>query len=135
MSTIKVLKSNCVNRINNIIRTTRIFQGLSLTTFSMGVYNTLRSNKTSILEDKINKHEAKYEELNNKYTSLLENNLNKLENEREILEESNNLRKDVEALEFKLKKSVEIKRDLQTKYSENSGDTLINEKNKRSYKY
>lgn len=108
------------------MRSTRFFQGLSLTTFSMGVFNTIRCNKTSILEDKINKHEAKYEELNNKYTSLLENNLNKLENEREILEESNNLRKDVEVLEQKLKNSVEIKRELQTKYSENSED--VNEK-------
>jgi Fe2+ transport system protein B len=108
------------------MRSTRFFQGLSLTTFSMGVFNTIRGNKTSILEDKINKHEAKYEELNNKYTSLLENNLNKLENEREILEESNNLRKDVEVLEQKLKNSVEIKRELQTKYSENSED--VNEK-------
>jgi uncharacterized alkaline shock family protein YloU len=108
------------------MRTTRFFQGLSLTTFSIGVFNTIRGNKTSILEEKINKHEAKYEELNNKYTSLLENNLNKLENEREILEESNNLRKDVEVLEQKLRNSVEIKRDLQTKYSENIED--INEK-------
>jgi Skp family chaperone for outer membrane proteins len=108
------------------MRTTRFFQGLSLTTFSIGVFNTIRGNKTSILEEKINKHEAKYEELNNKYTSLLENNLNKLENEREILEESNNLRKDVEVLEQKLRNSVEIKRDLQTKYSENIED--VNEK-------
>jgi membrane protease subunit (stomatin/prohibitin family) len=69
------------------MRTTRFFQGLSLTTFGMGVFNTIRGNKTSILEEKINKHQAQYqyEELNNKYTSLLENNLNKLENEREIL--------------------------------------------------
>jgi DNA repair exonuclease SbcCD ATPase subunit len=110
------------------MRTTRFFQGLSLTTFSMGVFNTLRGNKTTVLEEQINKHEAKYEELNNKYTSLLEKNLNKLENQREILEESNNLRKDVEVLEQKLKKSVEIKRELQTKYSENSGDPSINDK-------
>lgn len=110
------------------MRTTRFFQGLSLTTFSLGVFNTLRGNKTSLLEEQINKHETKYQELNNKYTSLLENNLNKLENEREILEESNNLRKDVEVLELKLRKSVEIKRELQTKYSENSGDLTINEK-------
>ena len=110
------------------MRTTRFFQGLSLTTFTLGVFNTLRGNKTSLLEEQINKHETKYQELNNKYTSLLENNLNKLENEREILEESNNLRKDVEVLELKLRKSVEIKRELQTKYSENSGDLTINEK-------
>ena len=109
------------------MRTTRFFQGLSLTTFSMGVFNTIRANKTSVLEEQINKHESKYEELNNKYTSLLENNLNKLENEREILEESNNLKKDVEVLEQKLRNSVEIKRELQTKYSENSGDTAIND--------
>lgn len=94
----------------------------------MGVFNILKNNNTSVLEKKINKHETKYEELNNKYTSLLENNLNKLENEREIIEESNNLRKDVEVLEQKLKKSVEIKRELQTKYSENSEDHSINEK-------
>lgn len=110
------------------MRTTRFFQGLSLTTFSIGVFNTIRGNKTFVLEDKINKHEAKYEELNNKYTSLLEKNLNKLENEREILEESNNLRKDVEVLEQKLRNSVEIERELQTKYSENSGDPSINDK-------
>jgi hypothetical protein len=110
------------------MKTTRFFQGLSLTTFSMGVFNILKNNNTSVLEKKINKHETKYEELNNKYTSLLENNLNKLENEREIIEESNNLRKDVEVLEQKLKKSVEIKRELQTKYSENSEDHSINEK-------
>jgi len=110
------------------MRTTRFFQGLGLTTFSMGVFNTIKGLKTSVLYEKINKHEAKYEELNNKYTSLLENNLNKLENEREILEESNNLRKDVEILEQKLRNSIEIKRELQTKYSENSGDISINEK-------
>nr|AQU12787.1 helix-rich mycoplasma protein [Thelephora ganbajun] len=110
------------------MRTTRFFQGLSLTTFSMGVFNTLRGNKTSVLEEQINKHETKYQELNNKYTSLLENNLNKLETEREIIEESNNLKKDVEVLEQKLRNSVEIKRELQTKYSESSGDTSINEK-------
>jgi len=45
------------------MRTTRFFQGLSLTTFSIGVFNTLRGNKTSKLEQ----------------------NLNKLENEREII--------------------------------------------------
>ncbi len=61
------------------MKTTRFFQGLTLTTFSMGVLNTLRGNKTSILEDKITNQEVKYEELNNKYTSLLEQNLNKLE--------------------------------------------------------
>ena len=110
------------------MRTNRFFQGLSLTTFGMGVFNTLRGNKTSVLEEQINKQEAKYEELNKKYTSLLESNLNKLENEREILEESNNLKKDVEVLEQKLKNSVEIKRDLQAKYSENSEDSSINDK-------
>lgn len=110
------------------MRTTRFFQGLSLTTFSMGVFNTLRGNKTSVLEEQINKHETKYQELNNKYTSLLEKNLNKLENEREIIEESNNLKKDVEVLEQKLRNSVEIKRELQSKYSENSSDPSINEK-------
>jgi DNA repair exonuclease SbcCD ATPase subunit len=110
-------------------RTTRFFYGLSLTTFSMGVFNTLRGIKTSQLEEQINKHEAKYGELNNKYTSLLEKNLNKLENEIEIIEDSNNLKKDVEVLEQKLRKSVEIKRELQNKYSsdENSGDSSINE--------
>jgi Skp family chaperone for outer membrane proteins len=110
------------------MKTTRFFQGLGLTTFSMGVFNTIKGIKTSVLYEKINKQEAKYEELNNKYTSLLENNLNKLENEREIFEESNNLRRDVEVLEQKLRNSVEIKRELQTKYSENSGDSTINEK-------
>lgn len=102
------------------MKTTRFFQGLSLTTFTMGVFNIIRGNKTSVLEDKIIKNELKYEELNKKYTSLLEKNLNKLENEREILEESNNLRKDVEVLEQKLRNSVEIKRELQNNYSENS---------------
>jgi hypothetical protein len=110
------------------MRTTRFFQGLGLTTFSMGVFNTIKGLKTSVLEDKIIKQETKYEELNNKYTSLLEKNLNKLENEREILEESNNLKKDVEVLEQKLRNSVEIKRDLQNKYSENSDDGIINDK-------
>jgi chromosome segregation ATPase len=94
----------------------------------MGVFNTLRGNKTFMLEDKIIKNEVKYSELNNKYTSLLETNLNKLENKVEILEESNNLRKDVEVLEQKLRNSIELKRDLQTKYSENSEDLSINDK-------
>jgi hypothetical protein len=110
------------------MKTTRFFQGLSLTTFSMGVFNILRSNKTNLLEEQINKHETKYVELNNKYTSLLEKNLNILETKKEIIEESNNLKKDVEILEQKLRNSVEIKRELQTKYSENSGDTSINDK-------
>jgi len=109
------------------MRTTRFFQGLSLTTFSIGVFNTIRGNKTSVLEEQINKQEVKYEELNNKYTSLLEKNLNKLENEREIIEESNNLKIEVEVLEQKIRNSVEIKRDLQAKYLENSEDTSINE--------
>jgi len=109
----------------NLMRTTRFFQGLTLTTFSMGVFNTIRGKKTSVLESEINKHEAKYEELNNKYTSLLENNVSKLETEREILEESNNLRKEVEVLDQKLRNSVEIKRELQSKYSENSEDPAI----------
>jgi hypothetical protein len=47
------------------MKTTRFFQGLTLTTFSMGVFNTIRGNKTSVLEDKIIKNEVKYEELNN----------------------------------------------------------------------
>jgi hypothetical protein len=110
------------------MKTTRFFQGLSLTTFTMGVYNRIKNNKTSKLEEQINKHSTKYEGLNNKYTSLLQKNLNKLENEREILEESNNLKKDVEVLEHKLKNSVELKRDLQVKYTENSGDSSINDK-------
>jgi hypothetical protein len=103
------------------MKTTRFFQGLTLTTFSMGVFNTIRGNKTSVLENKIIKNEVKYEELNNKYTSLLENNLNKLENDREILEESNNLRKDVEVLEQKLRNSIELKRELQAKNSAAGG--------------
>ena len=110
------------------MRTTRFFQGLTLTTFSMGVFNTIRGKKTSVLESQINQQETKYEELNNKYTSLLENNLNKLENQLEIIEESNNLRKDVEVLEQKLRNSVEIKRELQNKYSENMEDPAINDK-------
>ena len=108
-------------------KTTRFFYGLSLTTFSMGAFNTIRGIKTSKLKEKINKQEAKYEELNNKYTSLLENNLNKLENERNIIKESNNLKNDVEVLEQKLRNSLEIKRELQIKYSENSSDTSIND--------
>src|ERR1700760_2545370 len=107
------------------MRTTRFFQGLTLTTFSMGVFNTLKGKKTSVLESEINKQEVKYSELNNKYTSLLENNVNKLQNEREIIEESNKLKQDVEVLELKLRNSVEIKRELQAKYSENSEDTAI----------
>jgi len=112
------------------MKTTRFFQGLTLTTFSMGVFNTIRGKKTSVLESKINKQEAKYEELNNKYTSLLENNLNRLENEREIIEESNKLKQDVEVLELKLQNSVEIKREFINKYSEDSNNesTVINEK-------
>jgi hypothetical protein len=110
------------------MRTPRFFQGLTLTSFSLVIFNTIRTNKTIVLEDKINKQEAKYEELNNKYTSLLEKNLNKLENEREILEESNNLTKDVEVLDQKLRSSLEIRRELQHKYSENSGDNIINDK-------
>jgi len=108
-------------------RTTKFFNGLSLTTFSMGIFNTIRGHNTLILQDKINKQEAKYEELNNKYISLIEKNLNKLENEREIIEDSNNLRNDVEVLEQKLRSSVEINREIQNKYSENSVDTSINE--------
>jgi len=101
---------------------------LTLTSFSLVIFNTIRTNKTIALEDKINKQEAKYEELNNKYTSLLENNLNKLENEKEILEESNILTKDLEVLDQKLRSSLEIRRELQHKYSENSGDNIINDK-------
>jgi hypothetical protein len=110
------------------MRTPRFFQGLTLTSFSLVIFNTIRTNKTIALEDKINKQEAKYEELNNKYTSLLENNLNKLENEKEILEESNILTKDLEVLDQKLRSSLEIRRELQHKYSENSGDNIINDK-------
>jgi hypothetical protein len=109
------------------MKNTRFFKGLTLTTFSMGVFNTIRSIKASLLEDKINKQEAKYEKLNSKYTSLLERNLNKLENEREIIEESNNLKKNVEVLDQKLRNSVEIKKELQSKYLENSADPSINE--------
>lgn len=101
------------------MKTPKFFQGLTLTSFSLVIYNTIRTNKTKLLEDKINKQETKYEELNNKYTSLLERSLNKLENEREILEESNNLRRDVEVLDQKLRSSLEIKQNLQNKYSEN----------------
>lgn len=71
----------------------------------MGVFNT-----TSIFQEKIIKQETKYEELNKEYTSLLKKNLNRLENEREILEESNILKKDVEVLEHKIRSSVEIER-------------------------
>ena len=84
-------------------------------------------NRTTKLQEQLNKQEARYEELNNKYTTLLEKNINKLENENGIIEESNNLRKDVEVLEQKLRNSVEIKRELQTKYLENSENTSINE--------
>lgn len=54
------------------MRTTRFLQGLSLTTFSIGVFNTIRGNKTSVLEEKIIKHEAKYEaeEIHNMYESV-----------------------------------------------------------------
>jgi len=110
----------------NLMRTPRFFQGLTLTSFSLVIFNTIRTNKTKLLEDKINKQETKYEELNNKYTSLLENNLSRLENEREILEESNSLSKDVEVLDQKLRSSLEIRRELQHKYSENSADLSIN---------
>jgi len=37
----------------------------------MGVFNTLRGNKTSVLEEQINKHETKNQEFNNKIPSLL----------------------------------------------------------------
>jgi hypothetical protein len=110
------------------MRTPRFFQGLTLTSFSLVIFNTLRTNKTILLEDKITQQETKYEELNNKYTSLLENNVSRLETEREILEESNNLRKDVEVLDHKLRSSLEIRRELQHKYSENSGDSIITDK-------
>lgn len=109
------------------MKTPKFFQGLTLTSFSLVIYNTIRTNKTKLLEDKIIKQETKYEELNNKYTSLLENNVSRLENEREIFEESNNLRRDVEVLDQKLRSSLEIKKDLQNKYSENISDTSINE--------
>lgn len=110
------------------MRTPRFFQGLTLTSFSLVIYNTIRTNKTNLLEDKINKHETKYEELNNKYKSLLENNVSRLETERGILEESNKLRNDVEVLDQKLRSSLEIRRELQNKFSENSGDSIINDK-------
>jgi hypothetical protein len=109
------------------MKTPKFFQGLTLTSFSLVIYNTIRTNKTILLEEKINKQETKYEELSNKYTSLLENNVNKLETEIEILEESNNLRRDVEVLDTKLRRSLEIKKDLQNKYSENI-DSTINDK-------
>lgn len=72
----------------------------------MGVFNTIKGNKSSVLEEQINKQESKYEELNNKYTSLLEKNLNlnKLENEREIIEDSNNLKKRCRSIGTKVKK-------------------------------
>lgn len=114
--------------ILNLMRTPRFFQGLTLTSFSLVIYNTIRTNKTNLLEDKISKQETKYEELNNKYTSLLENNVSKLETEREMLEESNKLRNDVEVLDQKLRSSLEIRRELQNKSSENSGDCIINDK-------
>ena len=110
------------------MRTPRFFQGLTLTSFSLVIFNTIKTNKTIALENNINKQETKYEELNNKYASLLENNVSKLETEREILEESNNLRKEVEVLDHKLRSSLEIRKELQHKYSENSGDSLKNEK-------
>jgi hypothetical protein len=110
------------------MKTPRFFQGLTLTSFSLVIFNTIRTNKTILLEDKINKQETKYEELNNKYRSLLENNVSRLETERGILEESNNLQKEVEVLDQKLRSSLEIRRELQSKYSENSGDVSINAK-------
>jgi|SRR6267378_4985324 len=109
------------------MKTPRFFQGLTLTSFSLVIYNTIRTNNTLILQDKIKKQETKYEELNNKYTSLLENNVNRLENDKSIIEESNNLRNDVEVLDQKIRSSLEIKRDLQNKYSENINDSTINE--------
>jgi hypothetical protein len=112
----------------NLMRTPRFFQGLTLTSFSLVIFNTIRTNKTKLLEDKINKQETKYEELNNKYTSLLENNVSRLETEREILEESNSLSKDVEVLDQKLRSSLEIRRELQHKYLENSEDSIIIDK-------
>jgi hypothetical protein len=108
-------------------RTPRFFQGLTLTSFGLVIYNTIRTNKTKLLEDKINRQEVKYEELNNKYSSLLENNVNRLKNDKSIIEESNNLRKDVEVLEQKLRSSLEIKKDLQTKNLENISDSTIND--------
>ena len=112
----------------NLMKTPRFFQGLTLTSFSLVIFNTIRTNKTKLLEDKINKQETKYEELNNKYTSLLENNVSRLETEREILEESNSLSKDVEVLDQKLRSSLEIRRELQHKYLENSEDSIITDK-------
>jgi len=112
----------------NLMRTPRFFQGLTLTSFSLVIFNTIRTNKTKLLEDKINKQETKYEELNNKYTSLLENNVSRLETEREILEESNSLSKEVEVLDQKLRSSLEIRRELQHKYLENSEDSIITDK-------
>ena len=108
-------------------RTPRFFQGLTLTSFGLVIYNTIRTNKTKLLEDKINRQEVKYEELNNKYSSLLENNVNRLKIDKSIIEESNNLRKDVEVLDQKLRSSLEIKKDLQNKYLENNNDSTINE--------
>jgi len=110
------------------MRTPKFFQGLTLTSFSLVIYNTIRTNKTIKLEQTISKQEAKYEELNNKYTSLLENNVSRLETEREIIEESNILQKELEVLDSKLRSSLEIRKELQHKYSENSGDSIINSK-------
>jgi hypothetical protein len=47
------------------MRTPRFFQGLTLTSFSLVIFNTIRTNKTILLEDKINNQETKYEEFNN----------------------------------------------------------------------
>lgn len=110
------------------MRTPRFFQGFTLTSFSLAIFNTIRTNKTKLLEDKINKQETKYEELNNKYTSLLENNVSRLETERGILDESNNLQKELEVLDQKFRTSLEIRRALQQKYSENSEDSIITDK-------
>jgi hypothetical protein len=109
------------------MRTPKFFQGLILTSFSLVIYNTIRTNKTKLLEDKIIKQETKYEELNNKYISLLENNISRLKNDKAILEESNNLRNEVEVLEQKLRSSLEIKRELQAKNLENIEESSINE--------
>ena len=110
------------------MRSQKFFQGLTLTTFTMGVFNTLRGNKVQYLQEKIIKQESKYEELNHKYTSLLENNIDKLERQKDILEESQLLQKDVELLGSKLRKSKEMESDLRNSILEDNNESIINER-------
>jgi len=49
----KSFKFTVLSRIYFTMRTTRFFQGLSLTTFSVGVFNTIIRNKTSIIVEKL----------------------------------------------------------------------------------